>query len=106
VTLRYAEVVATPGNPHSGCGLNLRQGRRELSTGLAFLEPHARQVAASRLLDLDIEARATCISTRITVEDIGITLGQDVEQGDRRTRPGYALRAMIVALRRGRCREW
>lgn len=56
-------------------------GARELRTGVAFLEHMLAQVARHGLIDLDIEAEGDVhVDAHHTVEDIGIVLGQAVDQ--------------------------
>ena len=80
-------------------------GNRQLATGLPFLEHMLDQVAKHGLLDLDIKAKGDLqIDAHHTVEDIGITLGQAMDQalGDRQgiRRYGHAYVPLDEALSR------
>jgi imidazoleglycerol-phosphate dehydratase len=56
-------------------------GHARLASGLPFLDHMLDQIARHGLLDLDIEARGDLlIDAHHTVEDLGITLGQAVQQ--------------------------
>jgi imidazoleglycerol-phosphate dehydratase len=80
-------------------------GQATLASGLPFLDHMLEQVARHGLLDLVVEARGDLhIDAHHTVEDIGITLGQAVQQalGDRAgiTRYGQAYVPLDEALSR------
>ncbi len=56
-------------------------GKGEIRTGLSFLDHMLDQVARHGLIDIDIEAKGDLhVDAHHTVEDIGITLGQAVNQ--------------------------
>ncbi|HAS51121.1 MAG TPA: imidazoleglycerol-phosphate dehydratase HisB [Gammaproteobacteria bacterium] len=80
-------------------------GNSQLATGLPFLDHMLDQIARHGLIDLDIEAQGDLhIDAHHTVEDIGITLGQAVQQalGDKRgiRRYGHAYVPLDEALSR------
>ena len=80
-------------------------GQREFATGLPFLEHMLDQVAKHGLIDLIIRATGDLeIDAHHTVEDIGITLGQAVNEaiGDKKgiRRYGYAYVPLDEALSR------
>ncbi len=80
-------------------------GGAQLATGLPFLDHMLDQIARHGLIDLEIEARGDLhIDAHHTVEDIGITLGQAVNQalGDKRgiRRYGHAYVPLDEALSR------
>jgi len=80
-------------------------GERSFTTGLPFLEHMLDQVARHGLIDLNIRAVGDLeIDAHHTVEDIGITLGQAVNQaiGDRKgiRRYGHAYVPLDEALSR------
>jgi imidazoleglycerol-phosphate dehydratase len=80
-------------------------GQKSLETGLPFFEHMLDQVARHGLLDLTINARGDLeIDAHHTVEDIGIALGQAVNQaiGDKTgvTRYGHAYVPLDEALTR------
>jgi imidazoleglycerol-phosphate dehydratase len=81
------------------------RGDAHLSTGIAFLDHMLDQVARHGMIDLRIEAKGDLhIDAHHTVEDIGITFGQALEQalGDKRgiTRYGHAYVPLDEALSR------
>jgi imidazoleglycerol-phosphate dehydratase len=80
-------------------------GHAQLATGLPFLDHMLDQIARHGLIDLDIEALGDLhIDAHHTVEDVGITLGQAVQQalGDKRgiRRYGHAYVPLDEALSR------
>ena len=80
-------------------------GRSQLATGVAFLDHMLDQVARHGLIDLDIRAKGDLhIDAHHTVEDVGITLGQALDQalGDKRgvRRYGHAYVPLDEALSR------
>ncbi len=80
-------------------------GERSFTTGLPFLEHMLDQVARHGLMDLNIRAAGDLeIDAHHTVEDIGITLGQAVNQaiGDKKgiRRYGHAYVPLDEALSR------
>ncbi|MBW6492963.1 MAG: imidazoleglycerol-phosphate dehydratase HisB [Burkholderiaceae bacterium] len=80
-------------------------GRRELATGVPFLDHMLDQIARHGLVDLEVSAEGDLhIDGHHTVEDVGITLGQAVAQaiGDRKgiNRYGHAYVPLDEALSR------
>ena len=80
-------------------------GEREFQTGLPFLDHMLDQVARHGLLDITIKADGDLeIDAHHTVEDIGITLGQAVNEaiGDKKgiRRYGHAYVPLDEALSR------
>lgn len=80
-------------------------GRAELETGLPFLEHMLEQVARHGMLDLRVKAQGDLsVDAHHTVEDIGIVLGQAVQQalGDKQSirRYGHAYVPLDEALSR------
>ena len=80
-------------------------GCAELETGLPFLEHMLEQVARHGMLDLQVKAQGDLsVDAHHTVEDIGIVLGQAVQQalGDKRSirRYGHAYVPLDEALSR------
>jgi len=80
-------------------------GEREFQTGLPFLDHMLDQVARHGLLDITIKAHGDLeIDAHHTVEDIGITLGQAVNEaiGDKKgiRRYGHAYVPLDEALSR------
>ena len=80
-------------------------GKAQLASGLPFLDHMLDQIARHGLIDLDVAAQGDLqIDAHHTVEDIGITLGQAVQQalGDRRgiRRYGHAYVPLDEALSR------
>jgi len=80
-------------------------GKSKFDTGLPFLDHMLDQVARHGLLDLDIQAKGDLqIDAHHTVEDIGITLGQALNQavGDKKglRRYGHAFVPLDEALTR------
>ena len=80
-------------------------GHAQLASGLPFLDHMLDQIARHGLIDLEVAAQGDLqIDAHHTVEDIGITLGQAVQQalGDRRgiRRYGHAYVPLDEALSR------
>jgi len=80
-------------------------GQAEFNTGVPFLDHMLDQVARHGLIDLTIQAKGDLhIDAHHTVEDIGITLGQAVDQavGDKKgiRRYGHAYVPLDEALSR------
>ena len=80
-------------------------GQSAFSTGVPFLEHMLEQISRHGLVDLDIQATGDLhIDAHHLVEDIGITLGQALQQavGDKRgmTRYGHAYVPLDEALSR------
>ena len=80
-------------------------GRRELATGVPFLDHMLDQVARHGLVDLEVSADGDLhIDGHHTVEDVGITLGQAIARaiGDRKgiKRYGHAYVPLDEALSR------
>ena len=80
-------------------------GRSDLTTGVPFLDHMLDQVARHGLIDLEIRAEGDLhIDAHHTVEDVGITLGQALDQamGDKRgvRRYGQAYVPLDEALSR------
>jgi len=80
-------------------------GKSEFNTGVPFLDHMMDQIARHGLIDMDIQAKGDLhIDAHHTVEDIGITLGQAVDQavGDKKgiTRYGHAYVPLDEALSR------
>ena len=80
-------------------------GKTKLDTGLPFLEHMLDQIARHGLIDLDIQALGDLhIDGHHTVEDVGITLGQALNQavGDKKglRRYGHAYVPLDEALSR------
>ena len=80
-------------------------GAANAGTGIGFFDHMLDQVARHGLIDLEVDARATCTSTATTPSrDVGITLGQAVAQavGDKAglRRYGHAYVPLDEALSR------
>lgn len=80
-------------------------GRRELATGVPFLDHMLDQIARHGLVDLEVSAEGDLhIDGHHTVEDVGITMGQAVAKaiGDRKgiKRYGHAYVPLDEALSR------
>lgn len=80
-------------------------GKANFNTGVPFLDHMMDQIARHGMLDLDIQANGDLhIDAHHTVEDIGITLGQAINQavGDKKgiTRYGHAYVPLDEALSR------
>ena len=80
--MRTAEVERNTLETQISVAVNLDgSGKREFATGLPFLEHMLDQVARHGLVDLSITAKGDLdIDAHHTVEDIGITLGQAVDE--------------------------
>jgi len=81
------------------------QGRYQVETGVGFLDHMLAQVAVHGLFDLEVHARGDLhVDEHHTVEDVGITLGQALDQalGDRQgiIRMGHAYAPLDEALAR------
>lgn len=81
------------------------QGDAKLDTGVPFFEHMLDQIARHGMIDIDIKANGdTHIDDHHTVEDVGITLGQAINQavGDKKgiTRYGHAYVPLDEALSR------
>lgn len=81
------------------------QGTAKLQTGVPFFEHMLDQIARHGMIDLTINANGdTHIDDHHTVEDVGITLGQAINQavGDKKgiTRYGHAYVPLDEALSR------
>ncbi len=103
---RTAEVVRQTNETDVRVALNLDgEGQAAIATGVPFLDHMLDQVARHGLIDLSIAARGDLhIDAHHTVEDVGITLGQALQQalGDRRgiRRYGHAYVPLDEALSR------
>ena len=80
-------------------------GKSEFNTGVPFLDHMMDQIARHGMIDLNVQAKGDLhIDAHHTVEDIGITLGQAVDQavGDKKgiTRYGHAYVPLDEALSR------
>lgn len=80
-------------------------GEGEIRTGLSFLDHMLDQVVRHGLIDIDIDAKGDLhVDAHHTAEDIGITLGQAVDQavGDKKgiRRYGHAYVPLDEALAR------
>ncbi len=81
------------------------QGDAKLDTGVPFFEHMLDQIARHGMIDIDIKANGdTHIDDHHTVEDVGISLGQAINQavGDKKgiTRYGHAYVPLDEALSR------
>jgi imidazoleglycerol-phosphate dehydratase len=80
-------------------------GKSKLATGIGFLDHMLDQIARHGLIDIEVEAKGDLhIDAHHTVEDIGITLGQALNQavGDKKglRRYGHAYVPLDEALSR------
>lgn len=106
MTMRTAEVTRTTSETRIRVALNLDgTGRKNLNSGVPFLDHMLDQIARHGMIDLDIHCDGdTYIDDHHTVEDIGITLGQAVAKaiGDKAgiRRYGHAYVPMDEALSR------
>lgn len=104
--MRRAEIERNTLETQISVFLNLDgSGDRSFTTGLPFLEHMLDQIARHGLIDLNIHANGDLeIDAHHTVEDIGITLGQAVNQaiGDKTgiRRYGHAYVPLDEALSR------
>ncbi|WP_148252631.1 imidazoleglycerol-phosphate dehydratase HisB [Aidingimonas lacisalsi] len=103
---RTAKVTRNTRETQITVGIDLDgQGNLTCDTGVPFLEHMLDQVARHGLIDLDIDAQGDLqIDDHHTVEDIGITLGQALDEavGDKRGiyRYGHAYVPLDEALSR------
>jgi imidazoleglycerol-phosphate dehydratase len=103
---RAAEVSRNTAETKITVKLNLDgTGQASLNTGIGFFDHMLDQIARHGLIDLDIQALGDLhIDGHHTVEDVGITLGQALNQalGDRRgiRRYGHAYVPLDEALSR------
>ncbi len=103
---RVAEVSRNTAETKITVKLNLDgTGQSSLNTGIGFFDHMLDQIARHGLIDLDIQALGDLhIDGHHTVEDVGITLGQALNQalGDRRgiRRYGHAYVPLDEALSR------
>jgi imidazoleglycerol-phosphate dehydratase len=85
---RIATVKRTTGETNVQVSINLDgTGVCQASTGIHFLDHMLHQISAHGLIDLDIQAQGDWqIDDHHTNEDVGITLGQALDQalGDRK----------------------
>jgi imidazoleglycerol-phosphate dehydratase len=104
--MRTAEIDRNTLETQISVSVNLDgSGEREFQTGLPFLDHMLDQVARHGLLDITIKANGDLeIDAHHTVEDIGITLGQAVNEaiGDKKgiRRYGHAYVPLDEALSR------
>ena len=105
-SMRTAEIDRNTLETQISVSVNLDgSGEREFQTGLPFLDHMLDQVARHGLLDITIKADGDLeIDAHHTVEDIGITLGQAVNEaiGDKKgiRRYGHAYVPLDEALSR------
>jgi len=105
-TPRIAEVSRNTAETRIQVKVNLDgTGKSRLSTGIGFFDHMLDQIARHGLIDLDIQAEGDLhIDGHHTVEDVGITLGQAVNQavGDKKgiRRYGHAYVPLDEALSR------
>jgi imidazoleglycerol-phosphate dehydratase len=103
---RTAEVSRNTAETRIRVKINLDgSGHSRLSTGIGFFDHMLDQVARHGLIDLEVEADGDLhIDGHHTVEDVGITLGQAVQQamGDKKgiRRYGHAYVPLDEALSR------
>lgn len=104
--MRGAEVKRDTAETQIAVKLNLDgSGKQSLNTGVPFLDHMLDQIARHGLVDLDVTAHGDLhIDAHHTVEDIGITIGQALNQaiGDKRgiRRYGHAYVPLDEALSR------
>ena len=104
--MRTAEIDRNTLETQISVSVNLDgTGQREFQTGLPFLDHMLDQVARHGLVDITIKANGDLeIDAHHTVEDIGITIGQAVNEavGDKRgiRRYGHAFVPLDEALSR------
>ena len=104
--MRTAEIERNTLETQISVSVNLDgSGEREFKTGLPFLDHMLDQVARHGLLDITVKADGDLeIDAHHTVEDIGITLGQAVNEaiGDKKgiRRYGHAYVPLDEALSR------
>ncbi|RPG46137.1 MAG: imidazoleglycerol-phosphate dehydratase HisB [Gammaproteobacteria bacterium TMED163] len=104
-TARKASVERNTNETQISVSLNLDgSGELDVETGLPFLDHMLDQIARHGLVDLSIRATGDLeIDAHHTVEDIGITLGQDLNQALDKTgirRYGHAYVPLDEALSR------
>ena len=105
-TARTAEITRNTAETQIRVSLNLDgTGQAKLATGIGFFDHMLDQIARHGLIDLDIQAQGDLhIDGHHTVEDVGITLGQAVNQavGDKKgiRRYGHAYVPLDEALSR------
>ena len=105
-SMRTAEIDRNTLETQISVSVNLDgTGQREFQTGLPFLDHMLDQVARHGLVDITIKANGDLeIDAHHTVEDIGITIGQAVNEavGDKRgiRRYGHAYVPLDEALSR------
>jgi imidazoleglycerol-phosphate dehydratase len=101
---RTASVSRTTKETNVQVGLNLDgQGSCSAATGIPFLDHMLHQISSHGLIDLDVRATGDLeIDDHHTNEDVGITLGQALDQalGDRKgiVRFGYFVAPLDEAL--------
>lgn len=104
--MRTAKIERNTSETQISIELNLDgEGNAEFDTGVPFLEHMLDQIARHGLIDLNVKAKGDLeIDAHHTVEDIGITLGQAVNQamGDKKgiNRYGHAYVPLDEALSR------
>ncbi len=105
MTARQASVERNTNETRIKVSLNLDgSGKFRMKSGLPFLEHMLEQVARHGLIDMDIVADGDLeIDAHHTVEDLGITIGQAVDQALSKTgirRYGHAYVPLDEALSR------
>ena len=106
VSPRIAQVTRNTAETRISVRVDLDgNGRSKLHTGIGFFDHMLDQIARHGLIDLDVQADGDLhIDGHHTVEDVGITLGQAVNQavGDRKgiRRFGHAYVPLDEALSR------
>jgi imidazoleglycerol-phosphate dehydratase len=86
--MRQASITRTTSETDISITLNLDgTGQHEISTGVGFLDHMLTAVSVHALFDLQVQATGDLhIDTHHTIEDVGIVLGQALNQavGDRK----------------------